>query len=153
MNQQLINYAEEIINLFRDMTKEFRSQIIKETCSHGLTVPQIMLMHELYRHPDITLNELSKRLSLSKSTVSGIVDRLEKSGHVVREIPENNRRIVKISLSPKASNESYFRNIKTNHLASILEKLGLEETEKIVTAFRKLECVSREFRDSNIDVF
>jgi Transcriptional regulators len=147
MNQQLINYAEEIIDLFRDMTKEFRAQIIKETCAHGLTAPQIMLMHVLYHHPGITLSDLSKRLSLSKSTVSGIVDRLEKSGHVVREIPENNRRIVKISLSPKTSNESYFRNIKTNHLAPVLEKLGLEETEKIVAAFRKLEDAAREFRD------
>lgn len=145
MNQQLINYAEEIIDIFRVLHKEFRAQIIKETCAQDLTVPQIMLMHELYHYPGITLNELSKRLSLSKSTVSGIVDRLEKNGYVIREIPENNRRTVKISLSPKASNEAYFRNIKTNLLSPILEKLGLEETEKIVEAFRKLEAVTREF--------
>ena len=62
-----------------------------------------------------------------------------------KEIPENNRRTVKISLSPKASNEAYFRNIKTNLLSPILEKLGLEETEKIVDAFRKLQAVTREF--------
>lgn len=148
MNQQLTNYAEEIIDIFRVLNKGFKDKIIKEVCSHGLTVPQIMLMHELYHHPGITLNELSKRLSLSKSTVSGIVDRLEKNGHVVREIPENNRRTVKLSLSDKALGESCVRNIKTNHLVPILEKLGLDETERIVDAFRTLEVVAREFRDN-----
>lgn len=38
-------------------------------------------------------------MNLTKSTVSGIVDRLEKQGVVIREIPKDNRRIVKLSIS------------------------------------------------------
>lgn len=143
MEQQLIDYAEEIIDLFRSIHKEFRANIIKKTCCHGFTAPQILLMHELYHNPGVSLNELSKKLSLSKSTVSGIVDRLEKQGYVIREIPEENRRMVKISLTNKALEKSYIKNIKTKHLAEMLEKIGLEETEKILSAFRKLENLSR----------
>lgn len=138
MKQQLINDAEEIIDIFRYLFKEFRAQILKETCSCGFTVPQMMLIHELFHKPGITLNELSKKLSLSKSTVSGIVERLEKQGYVTKEIPEENKRIVRISLSENKVNETNFKDIKTKYLVKLLKDLNEEELEKILWAFRKL---------------
>ncbi|WML37253.1 MarR family winged helix-turn-helix transcriptional regulator [Clostridium sp. OS1-26] len=150
MNQQLTNYAEEFVNIFRSLHKSFRSHIIKEACNYGFTVPQVLLMHELYHNPGITLNELSKKLSLSKSTVSGIIDRLEKSEYIVKETPEENRRIVKISLSEKAlKHQEWINNIKTQHLSELFNKLGLEETEKIINAFRKLNDVVTIYDENN----
>lgn len=141
MNQQLTNYAEEFVNIFRSLHKSFRSHIIKEACNYGFTVPQVLLMHELYHNPGITLNELSKKLSLSKSTVSGIIDRLEKNEYIVKETPEENRRIVKISLSEKAlKHQEWINNIKTQYLSEIFSKLGLSETEKIINALRNLDA-------------
>lgn len=139
MQQQLINYAEEIIDIFRLLHKDFKKHIIKEAEDLGLTVPQIMLMKVLCDHPGITLNELSRRLSLAKSTVSGIVDRLEKNGNVVREIPEENRRIVKISLSENSPDLKRISDIKTQHLTKILEGLGIEDTKQIISALNKLK--------------
>lgn len=138
MHQQFIDYAEEIVDIFRALHKEFRTQIIKESCRYGLTVPQMLLIHELQEHPGVTLNDLSKKLSLSKSTVSGIVDRLEKGEYVTREIPKDNRRIVKISLLPKGIGISAIvKDVKSKQLSKLLEKVGISETEEIIHAFRK----------------
>ncbi|MDW8800986.1 MarR family transcriptional regulator [Clostridium sp. A1-XYC3] len=139
VNQQLINYAEEIIDIFRLLSKILKGHITKEADDLGFTVPQIMLMNILSEHPGISLNELSKRLSLSKSTVSGIVDRLEKNGNLIREIPEENRRTVKIFLSENCPDFKRVRDIKTQHLSKILEELGIEETEKFLISFNKLK--------------
>jgi DNA-binding MarR family transcriptional regulator len=138
MHQQFIDYAEEIVDIFRALHKEFRTQIIKESCRYGLTVPQMLLIHELQEHPGVTLNDLSKKLSLSKSTVSGIVDRLEKGEYVTREIPKDNRRIVKISLLPKGIEISAIvKDVKSKQLSKLLEKVDISETEEIIHAFRK----------------
>lgn len=146
VNQQLINYAEEFVDIFRLLHKSFKSHIVKEVCSYGFTAPQVLLMHELYHNPGITLNQLSKKISLSKSTVSGIIDRLEKGGYIIKETPEENRRIVKISLSEKAlKHQEWINNIKTQHLAELFNKLGLEETEKIINAFRKLNDIVKNY--------
>ena len=49
-------------------------------------------MHVLVHSEGISLRALSKELGLAHSTVSGIVDRLEKRGMVVRQTDEADRR-------------------------------------------------------------
>ena len=55
----------------------------------------------MYSHNSINLNELSEKLYLDKSTVSRTVDSLVKNGTVNRVIPEENRRMITISLTDK----------------------------------------------------
>lgn len=154
MNQQLVNYAEEIIDIFRTLHKSFKTHNTCEVLNSGFTVPQILLMSELSEAPGITLNELSKRLKLSKSTVSGIIDRLEKGGYVIREIPEENRRIVKVYLSEEAlKHQKWIKSIKTQHIIQVLNFMGLEDAEKTIEAFRKLDyavkAVSEEIKNDD----
>jgi len=79
MEQELVHQAEHLNFLIRTLNRKFRQYMLSQTIGCGLTVPQIHLMQELFQNPGITLSELSIRLGLAKSTVSGIVDRLEKS--------------------------------------------------------------------------
>ena len=53
------------------------------------------------RTPGSRFAELSEILDLDKSTLSRTVDSLVKEGYVVREIPPDNRRTVKLSLTKK----------------------------------------------------
>jgi DNA-binding MarR family transcriptional regulator len=50
---------------------------------------------------DLSLSELSERIRAQNSTVTGIIDRMEREGLVMRERSREDRRVVYIKLSPK----------------------------------------------------
>ncbi len=65
----------------------------------GLTTPQISTVTVLFDQGPLSLKELSRELGLSHSTVSGIVDRLERHGLVQRSVEPSDRRITRISVT------------------------------------------------------
>lgn len=136
---RLNDYAEEVKNLLRSINKNYRSYVLDQIGEHNLTVPQLMVLQELYHHPNITLKELSELVILAKSTVCGIVDRLEMQGAVIRVRDPEDRRTVKISLSREVSEITDTVNIiKKNYLAGLLKKIEPSEVEKIVYGLRLL---------------
>jgi DNA-binding MarR family transcriptional regulator len=72
-------------------------------CCEGVTLAQCHALLELQLHKSISLNELSEKLYLDKSTVSRTVDSLVRNGAVNREVPRRNRRMVTISLTEKGT--------------------------------------------------
>lgn len=62
----------------------------------GLTGPQITALKILEAVGDLSLTELSERMSARNSTITGIVDRMERDGLVVRERSQTDRRVVRI---------------------------------------------------------
>jgi len=89
------NEGQQIVELFKRIQKRFRHRIMQTPELNGITVPQLMLIHVLLDHPGLTLTDLSAKMQLAKSTVSGIVDRLVEQNVVRREIPDENRRITR----------------------------------------------------------
>ncbi len=137
--ESLTDYAEEVKNLFRSIHKNFRMYVAAQVGEQNFTVPQIMVLQELYQHPAITLKELSEEVGLARSTVCGIVDRLARQGAVNRVRDLNDRRTVRISLSPQVSELNETINlIKKNYLASLLKDLEPKDWEQIVCALRML---------------
>jgi DNA-binding MarR family transcriptional regulator len=65
----------------------------------GMTVTQAMVAQVLRQNPGSTLQEVSVRLGLPKSTVSRVVDDLVNKGIALRVIPASNRRTVLLSLA------------------------------------------------------
>lgn len=142
MSNDLNAYCEEMTNLFRLIAKNFRKYMMDQIAEHDFTVPQMMLMQELYHHPRITLKELSNLLGLAKSTVCGIVDRLEIQNVVVRTRDPDDRRAVRISLAPGMMEYKESMNaIKTNYLTRLLQNLDSAETEQILSSLRKLNSL------------
>jgi DNA-binding MarR family transcriptional regulator len=63
--------------------------------THGVTGPQRLILRLVRERPDLTARELADLLFLHASTVTGILQRLEKKGLVVRERdPRDNRRVM-----------------------------------------------------------
>jgi DNA-binding MarR family transcriptional regulator len=73
------------------------SQTLK--ARYGITAAQLQLLKLLEKAGDHTHSELSERLYLRGSTVSGIIDRLEKRGLVRRKRSRVDRRLVRVGLS------------------------------------------------------
>ena len=93
-------------------------------CCEGVTITQCHTLLELNLHESINLNELSEKLYLDKSTVSRTVDSLVKNGTAKRDIPEENRRKVMISLTDKGTGICKQINGDSDHyFSAILESI------------------------------
>jgi DNA-binding MarR family transcriptional regulator len=68
---------------------------------HGLTGPQVTALKILEGLGRLSLSELSARMSAKNSTITGIVDRMERDGLVRRERSEHDRRVVHIRATAK----------------------------------------------------
>ena len=77
-----------------------RQRLQAEFARGNLTGPQRLVMSALVRTQGLSLKQLSEAVSLAHSTVSGIVDRLEKQGLIERQTHPTDRRITLLVASP-----------------------------------------------------
>lgn len=129
---------EKVVFLFKSIQKIYRDQLYQKSRQFGFTGPQIGLIIGLHKNPFSTLNDLSEWLGLSKSTVSGIVERLVRQGVVVREVPEDNRRIVQLSLSPEFQKNNIIKEFMNEFITNIFKDVSKEDLEKITTGLELL---------------
>lgn len=80
----------------RRLTKELARTVM-------LTGPQLTVLKMLEGMGDISLSELSERIRAQNSTVTGIIDRMEREDLVVRARSTEDRRVVLIKLTDKGS--------------------------------------------------
>ena len=66
-----------------------------------ITPPQFTALLELIEHGDMTIGELSTRMYLACSTVTDLLDRMERNLLVIRIKDEKDRRIVRIKVLEK----------------------------------------------------
>ncbi|MFQ5604893.1 MAG: MarR family winged helix-turn-helix transcriptional regulator [bacterium] len=69
--------------------------------SFGVTPQQYYILRHLWVKDGIPLNELAKVHGTAKSTITGIVDTMEKNGLVFRDRGSDDRRVILIRLTKK----------------------------------------------------
>ncbi len=74
----------------------------KRLSPFGLTPPQYFVFNALWMGDGITIGELGERVSLDSSTLTGIIDRMEKNGYVERKPNPDDRRSALVFLTDKA---------------------------------------------------
>ena len=106
----------------------------------NLTGPQGMMMGILSHDGEMKISDLSEKIGLSNSTVSGIIDRLEKQGLVERIRSLDDRRVVYVKVSndfQKNCKKNFSKIEKTFEVA--LNKATPEEIEIIIKGLDTLE--------------
>ncbi|MCA9610112.1 MAG: MarR family transcriptional regulator [Myxococcales bacterium] len=91
--------VEAIVYLYtesRRVTKELARQ-------HGLTGPQVTALKLLEGFGTLSLSELGARMSAKSSTVTGLVDRMERDGLVRRRRSREDRRVIHLEPTPAGS--------------------------------------------------
>ncbi len=67
----------------------------------GITGPQLWVLKNISQDGKLSLGELSQRMYLHPSTITGVIDRLERKDFVIRERDIDDRRVVRVQLTPK----------------------------------------------------
>ncbi|SFA84356.1 DNA-binding transcriptional regulator, MarR family [Lentibacillus halodurans] len=92
----------QIAGLLREINAMLNQQLRTAFQDLGITPSQMMILHYLYNHESSRVGDISQELNLAASTVSSILDRLERQDLVVRKRKKEDKRIVQISLTEKA---------------------------------------------------
>jgi DNA-binding MarR family transcriptional regulator len=95
----LTEMAQDIDRELRAIRSALRKPLDAAIARGELTGPQRGIMEILVRSDGLSLKELSRQAELAHSTVSGIVDRLEKRGMVTRQADAEDGRLSRIAVT------------------------------------------------------
>lgn len=106
--------------------------------SCDLTAAQAQMLCSLADR-SIGMAELSGLLCLERSSLTGLVDRAQQRGLVVREDDPQDRRAVKVSLTPAGSTALHrFHNELTERLDRLLQELPATERDRFTKTLGKV---------------
>jgi len=127
-----LNESVEVARLLQEVMQLFKHSMTKVLSDAGMSAPQGMVLGLLSEKKKLKITELSNELCLSNSTVSGIIDRLEKQEMVVRERSIDDKRVVYVSILPnfKDKHKIFHKQFKKN-IEHIMSKGNAEEIHKI----------------------
>ena len=127
--------VETIVYLYtesRRLTKQAAREI-------GLTGPQLTVLKLLDTLGDVSLSSLSERIRAQNSTVTGIIDRMEREGLVLRERSTSDRRVVYIRLTDKG--RELARSVPVEPMEifrTVLSTLSRDDTRDLLRVLGKL---------------
>lgn len=134
-----LNKGIEVVKTIKQVMDAFKQNVERHWKDLNLTGPQGMLLGTLAHNGEMKISDLSEKLGLSNSTVSGILDRLEKQGLVERTRSEEDRRVVHVNLTPefRKNAEQRFKDVERN-FEDVVNKASAEELDRILIGLETL---------------
>ncbi len=133
--QELDAIVETILYLYTE-SRRLTKQAAREV---GLTGPQLTVIKLLDTFGDLSLSSLSERIRAQNSTVTGIIDRMEREGLVSRERSTSDRRVVFIRLTDKGRKMASSIQVEPMEIfRAVLGTLSKEDTKDLLRILAKL---------------
>lgn len=145
LNKRITPRNDDISEIAR-LEKELRyvSTILKHNGrkilkSYPITPPQFVALQWLFEHGDMTIGDLSNKMFLAFSTMTDLVDRMEKNNLVKRVREEIDRRVVRIHLLSEG--ERIIEEVigkRRDYLNAVLSDFDEEEVKEFSDLLAKL---------------
>lgn len=93
----------EITQSLRRIFKAIQDYYQEVSNKFKITGPQLLALKTIHQIGRVSLGELSEKMYLHPSTITGVIDRLERKGYVSRIRIKEDRRVVKVQLTQKGN--------------------------------------------------
>jgi DNA-binding MarR family transcriptional regulator len=90
-----------LISKIQKLANRTFAKLLREFKEIDINLAQGRVMFPLWLQDNLSYHELLERTSLSKATLSHLLDSLEKSGHIKRVRSEEDKRTLNVKLSKK----------------------------------------------------
>ena len=120
----------------RKVTKAYREKL----ANHGLTHGQFFMLVAIMEEEGLLPSELAEKTAQDRATTTGLLDRLEKDGWIERTLDKNDRRSLRIFLTPHAKeNKEPIMKLfeKTNQ--QFLGRFSQQEWDQMQSFLNRLE--------------
>ena len=133
--------AERLADIFTVLQRSFILSLSKELTRGHVSFPQYCLLGFLAQQKQLTMSEIAQRMGHTTAAATGLVDRLEKLGHVKRAHGKDDRRKILVQITASGSDivtevrEDMIVNVlkMMEHLDASEQKVWLQIYEKIFT--------------------
>ncbi|HYW02422.1 MAG TPA: MarR family transcriptional regulator [Gammaproteobacteria bacterium] len=125
----------ELVGAYQSFERHAALHIRRE----GLSPAEFDVLSTLGNTEGMTFKELGRRTLIYKTTLTGVIDRLERQGLVRRRPSTRDRRSMIAELT--AEGDALFQRIFPEHIAWLaerLESLGCAEIDASVAALRRI---------------
>ncbi|SFK74806.1 DNA-binding transcriptional regulator, MarR family [Paenibacillus sp. 1_12] len=129
-----MNQAIHISKSIHTLTRLYNATLENFMKELNLTKPQGIIIGQIYKEPK-TIGQITEAVQLSYSTVSGIIDRLERDEWIQRVRDKTDRRVIWIQRTDKMDeirNKVEFYHEQFFH--TVLSDLEADELDKISTS-------------------
>lgn len=132
----------DIISLISKIREKVNRFIVAEMVKQGIDgigTSHGDIIYALFKHPKLTMADISKRIHKDKSTVTALVDKLVRLGYVTKERDREDTRVVYVALSPKGRElEPVFESVSTELLDVFYLNISDKEKEDLLTILEKI---------------
>lgn len=128
-----------LLSVTKIVSQEVRRRLRTE---FRTTLPQFDLLAQLYRERDgLRLSELSRRTMVTNGAITGLADRLEAGGLIVREDLDGDRRVTVARLTRRG--REAFAGMAKAHEGWLRELMNDVDDETLAALMKQLEIVKR----------
>lgn len=139
MSTPLKAELDRIVETIIFLVTESRRLARGESARHGVTPTQLSVLKLLHEIGSLRLGDLSRRIQAQNSTVTGIVDRMEEAGLVLRSRDAGDRRAWKIALTPQGQKVAARADVGPwETLRAALEALPRSDKRKLVEILNRV---------------
>lgn len=124
------------LRVTQHMSQQFRAHFGQM----NLTFPQALVLTVLGEEGPVPISALAERTGSANSTVSGVVDRLERLGLAHRERSKTDRRVIYVSATDKY--RALRKKAETDvsgYFLSLVNEMSPEDRQLVNTALKKLD--------------
>ena len=148
--------AQELGEVFSVFVEEYWKRGHAEINSSPISHSQFQTLEHVHRQQECTMHELAEALGKSPSTMTGQVERLIRRGLLARQYDEDDRRTVRVTITP--TGQQILRDLiarRKKVLSTLFGMLDIEEQAAYLKTTEKLAshlAASRKCADDKIDM-
>lgn len=124
MKMSLQEFADRINDIVPIMIKEFAKHQVNELSKGKITLPQFLILGFLEKSGEAKMSDIAHFMAVSTAAMTGTIDRLVKYGYVIRDSEPEDRRVIKIKITPKGRN--------------IIKKINYQRRQMIIDIFGRI---------------
>lgn len=142
-------FSRRMIELMPQCIRGFSRHECNYLSRGEITLPQLWVLEYLSRRGGCLMSELAQSLEVSRPAATGLIDRLIAQGLVQRENLEDDRRTIKVSITPKG--KKIVANIweqKRRTLIKVFSQLSARDRRQYLLILERVVHILAQQQDS-----
>ena len=135
-------FSREMVELLMQLLRGVTRRETHALARGRLSLPQFVILEALNQQPQLTMQDLARRASVTKGAMTGAVDRLARAGHVRRHRDAHDRRVVWVRATPRGKAVVHqVRLQKRRTISDLFQRVSQRDRDVYLGIFRRI-CAS-----------
>ncbi|MDP3142887.1 MAG: MarR family transcriptional regulator [Candidatus Omnitrophota bacterium] len=126
----LLEFADKMNEVMPTVMKEFARRQVDELYKGKITLPQFLILEYLHHKGESRMTDLANFMHVTTAAMTGIGDRLVRSGYLVRAYDSEDRRIIRVRLTAKGT--------------ELVKKVAQQRRQMVLKIFGKISASDRQ---------